>query len=337
MDYFDRQHCLVIAEAGVNHNGDIELAYRLCEAAKEAGADMVKFQTWKTENIITHNVMQAGYQIKNTKRVESQFDMLKRLELCYGEFEKIKKYCDEIGIQFISTADDDERLEFIVSLGVLCLKISSGDMGNIEYLRRVGKTNLPVIMSTGMSTLAEVGEAVDELIKAGSSQVTLLHCTTNYPCPVEEVNLRAMQTLKEAFKLPVGYSDHTLGMEVPVAAVAMGARVIEKHFTLDRTMEGPDHKASTEPQEFQKMIQAIRNIEIAMGNGKKLPTFAEGEISKVVLKRIVAKREIQKGKMIEENDICVKRNDKGLQARYWDLVVGSIARKHYFPDEEIIL
>lgn len=333
----DNKSCLIIAEAGVNHNGSIELACQLCDAAKQAGADAVKFQTWKTENIITHNVSQADYQIKNTGKTESQFDMLKRLELSYHEFEKIKRYCDTIGIQFVSTADDDESLEFIMSLGVPFLKVSSGDIGNIQYLRHIGSAKLPVIMSSGMSRLSEVGESIDALKEGGAKDITLLHCTTNYPCPYEEVNLNAMLTLREAFKLPVGYSDHTLGIEVPVSAVALGATVIEKHFTLNRTMEGPDHKASTEPKEFEVLVKSIRNIEQALGDGIKEPALSEIDISKVVSKRIVAKKIIKKGKIIDEADVCVKRNDSGLPAKYWDLVIGMEAKKNYQPDEGLEL
>lgn len=330
-------HTLIIAEAGVNHNGSLDLALKLCDTAKEAGADVVKFQTWKTEKIITHSVAQADYQSSNTGKTESQFDMLKRLELSYDDFRKIKAHCDKIGIQFASTADEEESLDFLISLGIPFIKIGSGEITNIPYLRIMGSKKLPIIISSGMSTLAEVDVALAELRNAGATDIILLHCTTNYPCSMQDVNLKAMLTLKEAFKIPVGYSDHTEGIEVPVAAVAMGAKVIEKHFTLDRNMEGPDHLASTEPAEFKKMVDSIRNIEKAFGTGEKLPTKSEIDISKVVLKRCVASKEIKTGEIFNENNLTVKRNDKGLLAKYWDLLIGKKAIKDYEIDEAVEL
>lgn len=330
-------HTLIIAEAGVNHNGKLDLALKLCDAAKEAGADVVKFQTWKTEKIITRTVSQADYQTENTGKTESQFDMLKRLELSYDDFRKIKAHCDKIGIQFASTADEEESLDFLISLGIPFIKIGSGEITNIPYLRIMGSKKLPIIISSGMSTLAEVDVALAELRNAGATDIILLHCTTNYPCPMQDVNLKAMLTLKEAFKIPVGYSDHTEGIEVPVAAVAMGAKVIEKHFTLDRNMEGPDHLASTEPAEFKKMVDSIRNIEKAFGTGEKLPTKSEIDISKVVLKRCVASKKIKTGEIFNENNLTVKRNDKGLPAKYWDLLIGKKATKEYEIDEAVEL
>ncbi len=328
-------HTLIIAEAGVNHNGKLDLALKLCDVAKEAGADVVKFQTWKTEKIITQTVAQAEYQTENTGKTESQFDMLKRLELSYDDFRKVKEHCNNIGIQFASTADEEESLDFLISLGIPFIKIGSGEITNIPYLRIMGSKKLPIIISSGMSTLGEVDTALNELRNAGASDITLLHCTTNYPCPKEDVNLNAMLTMKEAFKIPVGYSDHTEGIEVPIAAVAMGAKVIEKHFTLDRNMEGPDHLASTEPAEFKKMVDSIRNIEKAMGDGKKNPTKAELDISKVVLKRCLASCKISKGDVFSEKNLCVKRNDKGLPAKYWDLLIGKEATRDYNIDEAI--
>lgn len=325
----------IIAEAGVNHNGDIGLAKKLCLAAKNAGADAIKFQTWVTEKIITRNVKQAGYQVTNTGNNQSQFDMLKALELTYDEFIEIKKYCEQIGIQFVSTADEQDSLDFLIGLGMPFIKVGSGDIGNISYLRYIGSKKMPVILSTGMSTLSDVEESVKALKDGGASQISLLHCTTNYPCPYDNVNLKAMDTLKFAFGVQVGYSDHTIGIEVPVAAVARGAEIIEKHFTLDRNMDGPDHLASTEPDEFKKMVDAIRNIEVSLGTGLKKPTNAEKEISKVVLKRIVAKRVIAEGETITADDICVKRNENGLPASAWDIIVGTKARKKFNVDEGI--
>ncbi len=328
---------LIIAEAGVNHNGDLDMAFRLCDAAKESGADIIKFQMWKTENIITHNVEQADYQKKNAGKEESQFDMLKRLELSFQSFKRIKEYCDSVGILFASTADDKESLDFLVTLGVPFIKVGSGEIGNIPFLKYIGSKHLPVILSTGMSTLADIDISLHALQEGGTDNITILHCTTSYPCPYEDVNLNAMKTLKNAFHLSVGYSDHTLGTEVPVAAVAMGAAVIEKHFTLDKGLKGPDHAASMEPGEFKKMVQAIRNIECAMGTAKKAPTDAERKISSVVIKRIVAKSVIEKGQPFTEDNLTVKRNDSGIPAKYWDLIIGSKANNNYLPDQAISL
>ncbi len=325
----------VIAEAGVNHNGDVNIAKKLCLAAKEAGANAIKFQTWVTEKVITKNVKQASYQMKNTRNENSQFDMLKPLELSYNEFREVKAYCDNIDIQFVSTADEKDSLDFLIEIGIPFIKVGSGDIGNISYLRYIGTKHMPVILSTGMSSLADVEFSVRALRDGGAADIVLLHCTTNYPCPYDSVNLYAMDTLRNAFGLPVGYSDHTIGIEVSIAAVARGAQVIEKHFTLDRSMEGPDHLASTEPKEFKKMVEAIRNVEKAFGTGIKEPTIGEREISKVVLKRIVARKPISAGMMIKEDDICVKRNNTGLPASAWDIVVGTKARKNFAADEGI--
>lgn len=325
----------IIAEAGVNHNGDICLAKKLCLAAKNAGADAVKFQTWISEKIITKNVKQAAYQIGNTGNNQSQFDMLKALELTYDEFREIKNYCVQIGIQFISTADEQDSLDFLVDLGIPFIKVGSGDIGNISYLRYIGSKKKPVILSTGMSTLSDVEMSIKALQDGGAEEISLLHCTTDYPCPYDSVNLRAMYTLKSAFGMKVGYSDHTIGIEVPIAAVAMGAEIIEKHFTLDKNMNGPDHLASTEPDEFKMMVESIRNIEKSLGTGIKKPTSSEKEISKVVLKRIVAKRVISVGEIITEDAICVKRNENGLPASAWDIIVGTKARKEFNLDEGI--
>ena len=326
---------LIIAEAGVNHNGDVHIAKQLCLAAKNAGADAVKFQTWITDNIITKNVKQADYQTENTGKNESQYDMLKKLELTFDQFREIKEYCEEIGIEFASTADDEESLDFLVDLGIPFIKVGSGDVGNISYLRYIGSKKRPVILSTGMSTLADVEVSLKALRDGGATDIKLLHCTTNYPCPFDSVNLKAMDTLHNAFGLEVGYSDHTVGIEVPVSAVARGAIIIEKHFTLDCNMEGPDHLASTEPEEFKKMVDSIRNIEKALGTGIKQPTEAEKDISKVVLKRIVAKQTIHEGETITEQSICVKRNEKGLPASAWDIIIGTKARRTFDTDEGI--
>lgn len=329
----------IIAEAGVNHNGQLELALRLCDAAKGAGVDCVKFQTWKTENICTSSAAMAEYQKENTQtETDSQFEMLKRLELSYDHFEYIKQYCDEIGIDFLSTPDEEESLEFLMNrIQLPVVKIGSGEVTNIPYLRKIASYGRPVILSTGMSSLAQVATAYDILIEAGAPSVSLLHCTTNYPCPFEEVNLRAMQTLKAAFKCKVGYSDHTMGIEVPIAAVAMGAEIIEKHFTLDRNMEGPDHKASLEPHELKTMVDAIRNIEVALGDGVKRPNRSELKCAEVVQKSILAKCPIKQGEILTEENLTVKRAGRGVSSVHWDIVLGTCAIKDYSIDEPIQL
>lgn len=328
---------LIIAEAGVNHNGKLELALKLCDEAKKCGADVIKFQTWITDNIITKNVKKADYQKENTDNNDSQYDMLKRLELSFDDFRKVKKYCDEIGIKFASTADDKDSLDFLVDLGIPFIKVGSGDIGNVSYLRYIGSKRLPVIISTGMATLDDIDISINALKQGGANDITLLHCTTSYPCPFDNVNLNAIDTLKNKYNLNVGYSDHTEGIEVAIAAVTKGATVIEKHFTLDKKMDGPDHLASANPQEFKQMVDAIRNIERALGNGVKEPSENEKEISKVVLKKIVAKKIIKKGEIISKDKITCKRNDTGEPASNWDKVVGSVSNKDYSIDEGITL
>lgn len=327
----------IIAEAGVNHNGQLDLALKLCDAAKEAGVDAVKFQTWKTENIVTAQARQAAYQTENTGVEESQYDMLKKLELSYDHFRYIQDYCKKIGIDFLSTPDEEESLEFLVNLSLPLIKVGSGEVTNIPYLRKIGSQKKPVILSTGMSNLAQVATAYDTLLAAGAPSVALLHCTTNYPCPVDEVNLKAMCTLRDAFKCQVGYSDHTMGLEVPIAAVALGAEIIEKHFTLDRSMEGPDHKASLEPAELKVMVQQIRNIEAALGDGIKRPNKSESENAKVVQKSILAKRPIKKGEVLTEDNLVAKRAGSGISSVYWDVVIGTKALQDYDIDEPIKL
>ena len=326
----------IIAEAGVNHNGRLDLAMKLCDAAKDAGVDAVKFQTWITENIVTASARQAAYQTENAGVEESQYDMLKKLELSYGQFEEIQQYCKKIGIDFLSTPDEEESLAFLMNtLHLPLVKIGSGEVTNIPYLRTIASYQKPVILSTGMSTLAQVAVAYDTLLNAGAPSVTLLHCTTNYPCSYDEVNLRAMQTLKDAFKCQVGYSDHTMGIEIPVAAVAMGAEIIEKHFTLDRNLEGPDHKASLEPQELKLMVQQIRHIETALGDGIKRPNKSEAENAKVVQKSILAKKAIKKGELLSADNLTVKRAGTGISSVHWDVVVGTQAQYDFDIDEPI--
>ena len=320
---------MIIAEAGVNHNGDLSTAFRLCDEAKNAGADVVKFQTWTTDSIITKEVKKATYQSLNTGKSEPQYDMLKRLELSNDDFCKIKKHCKEIGIVFASTPFDETSLDFLVDLGIPFIKIGSGEICNIPFLRRVGAVGLPVFLSTGMSTIEDIDISIDALRDGGEDDIRLLHCTTNYPCPYDQVNLRAMLNLRDRYGLPVGYSDHTQGIEVALAAVSMGASIIEKHFTIDRNMEGPDHRASMEPKEFEKLVTSIRIIEESLGNWEKRPTYEEMEIKRVVIKRIVAKKNIHKGEVLSADNLTTKRSETGVLAREWDRVVGSIAKKDY--------
>lgn len=328
----------IIAEAGVNHNGSLEKALELCNAAKKAGVDCVKFQTWKTEKIITKSTPMAEYQAKNTESSDSQFDMLKKLELGYPEFKIIWQHCQKIGIDVLSTPDETDSLDFLVDeLKMPIIKIGSGDITNLPYLEMVAQKQLPVILSTGMCGIAEVEEAVLCLETHGCPSLSLLHCTTNYPCPMNEVNLLAMNTLAQ-FGHPVGYSDHTLGLEVPVAAVALGATIIEKHFTLDKSMEGPDHLASMDPEELAAMVQAIRNIEQAMGSARKKPNPSEEKIKSVVQKSIVASRPIAKGETLNSSNMTAKRaGGQGISSKYWHLVLDRSAPRDFFEDEAIEL
>lgn len=326
----------VIAEAGVNHNGKLHLAKRLIDAASEAGADAVKFQTWKTELIVTKSAKQAAYQIENTGINESQFDMLKKLELTYDNFRELKKYSDLRNITFMSTPDEAESAIFLADLQEI-FKIGSGEITNLPYLRLVGKLGKELILSTGMSSLGEIEDALDALVQAGTpkEKITVLHATTEYPCPLGEVNLYAMQTIRDAFGVRVGYSDHTLGIEVAIAAVAMGASVIEKHFTLNRSMEGPDHKASLEPAELKAMMLAIRQIEQALGSGIKKPSESEKANIGVVRKSITAARNIKIGETLDAENMTVKRPGHGLSPMRWDEILGKIAQKNYQADDLI--
>lgn len=312
----------IIAEAGVNHNGDLNLAYKMVDKAKEAGVDCIKFQTFKTEKIISKNTEMADYQKENTNNNESQYEMVKKLELSYEDFRKIKNYCEQKEIIFLSTPDEKESLDFLVDeLKVSTIKVGSGEVTNYLYLKEIAKKNKEIILSTGMSTLGEVEKALEIIREYNNKKVILLHCTTNYPCPMEEVNLKAMLTLKEAFKTEIGYSDHTLGTEVAIAAVAMGAKVIEKHFTLDKNLEGPDHKASLNPKELKIMVEQIRNIEKALGDGIKKPNKSEEKIKKVVRRRILISKELKKGHVLTEDDLILKRSNSGIEADFIDLVL----------------
>lgn len=317
----------IIAEAGVNHNGNIELAYKLIDAAKEAGADAIKFQTFKTEKIVAKKAAMADYQKQNLGASISQFEMLKQLELSYDEFKAIKQYCDKRNILFLSTPDEEESLDFLTEeLKVPIIKVGSGEIDNFPFLERIAQKNLPVILSTGMANLTEVSEAV-ELIKRNQKcknnyypALSLLHCTTNYPCPFNEVNLRAINTLKDVFQVPVGYSDHTLGIEISVAAVALGATIIEKHFTLDKSLPGPDHVASLEPIELKNMVNSIRNIEFALGNGVKEPSRSEKKMIQVVRKTLIATNDFEEGHVLSRRDIAIKRAGTGISPKYLNVI-----------------
>lgn len=322
----------IIAEAGVNHNGSFELAKKLIDAAADAGADCVKFQTFKADTIVSKSAQKAEYQKKMTDAGESQYQMLKRLELSESGHRELQKYCCEKGIMFLSTPFDVASIDFLDSLELERFKIPSGEITNLPYLRKINSKRKPVIMSTGMATLNEIKEALAVL---KDCKVSLLHCTTEYPCPYEGVNLKAMQTMRDAFHLPVGYSDHTQGIEVPIAAVAMGATIIEKHFTLDRNMEGPDHKASLESDELKAMVTAIRHIEAALGTGEKEPAECEKKNMAIARKSIVAKRAIKKGELLTEENLTVKRPGDGVSPMKWDEIVGTTAQKDYDEDEKI--
>ncbi|EDM23164.1 N-acetylneuraminate synthase [Caminibacter mediatlanticus] len=327
----------IIAEAGVNHNGSIELAKKLIDVASEAGADAIKFQTFKAKNLVSKIAKKAKYQVENTGSDESQYEMLKKLELGFDEFKELKTYCDKKGIMFLSTPFDDESIEFLDNLGLKIFKIPSGEITNLPYLRKIGKLRKKVILSTGMADLGEIEDALDVLISVGikKKNITVLHANTEYPTPIEDVNLKAMKTIECAFGVDVGYSDHTLGIEVPIAAVAMGAKVIEKHFTLSRDLEGPDHKASLEPDELKEMIKSIRNIEKALGNGIKKPSKSEIKNIKIARKSIVAKRDIKKGEVFSEENLTVKRPGNGISPMRWDEIIGQIALKDYNKDDLI--
>jgi N,N'-diacetyllegionaminate synthase len=329
----------IIAEAGVNHNGSIELAKQLIDVASDAGADIVKFQTFKAEKLVRKSAKKAIYQITNTGNDESQFEMLKRLELGYNHHAELIHYCTTKGIQFLSTPFDLESIDFLKSMGLVIGKIPSGEITNLPYLRKMANCFDELILSTGMSTMSEVEEAITAITLSGFSKdkITVLHCNTEYPTPFEDVNLRAMQTIAKVCGVKVGYSDHTPGIEVPIAAVALGASLIEKHFTLDRNMEGPDHKASLEPNELKSMVKAIRHIEAALGDNIKIPSTSEIKNKVVARKSIVAARSIVMGELLSEENLTVKRPGDGISPMQWDKVVGQFAIRDFDEDELIEL
>ena len=327
----------IIAEAGVNHNGNFELAIQLIDIAKNAGVDAIKFQTAVPELVMTSNAKKAQYQEKLTGKNETQLEMAKKIHLPLEDYKKLNNYCYEKKIQFLSTPFDYKSIECLENLDMPIYKIPSGEITHLPYLRQIAKKQKPIIMSTGMATIDEIKDAITILLSNGltKNQISLLHCTTEYPCPFNEVNLNAIKTIKETFNVPVGYSDHTEGISISLAAVAMGATIIEKHFTLDKTLPGPDHKASLAPNELKELVQGIRQIEKAMGNGIKKPSKAERKNINVARKSIVAKENIQKGEIFSEKNLICKRPGDGLSAIKWDSIIGLKSTRTYEKDNII--
>ena len=333
-------HVIIIAEAGVNHNGSIEMAKKLIDAAYDCGVDYVKFQTTKGPESITSKFAQmADYQKKNLNQDESRLEMLRKILLRMEDFEELNTYCGKHGVKFMSTPFDLESVDFLAGLNMDYMKIPSGEITNLPYLRKIAKLHIPVIMSSGMCTLGDIEAAMNVLTNNGlsDSEISLLHCNTEYPTPFEDVNLRAMLTLKQCFGVRVGYSDHTKGIEVPIAAVAMGAEIIEKHFTLDRTLPGPDHVASLEPLELKAMTAAIRNIERAVGTGLKKVTASEQKNIAIARKSIIAARNIKAGELFTDENLTAKRPGSGISPMRWDDVIGKTAKRDFMEDELIEL
>jgi N,N'-diacetyllegionaminate synthase len=329
----------IIAEVGVNHNGSLEIAKKLIDVAKECGADAVKFQTFKAERLVSKKAAKADYQKNTTDSGESQYEMIKKLELNIDAHKELISYCREKEIQFLSSPFDLESIDLLSELGLEIFKVPSGEITNLPYLRKIGKLSKKVILSTGMADLGEIEDALDILIKSGTKKenITVLHCNTEYPTPYEDVNLKAMLTIKNAFNVRIGYSDHTPGIGVPIAAVALGAEVIEKHFTLDKNMEGPDHKASLEQKELKQMVNAIRNIEKSLGNGIKKPSLSESKNINIARKSLVAIKSIKKGEIFSEKNVGIKRPGNGISPMRWDEVFGKTANKDFEIDEMIEL
>ena len=328
---------LIIAEAGVNHNGDIKLAKQLIDAAADAGTDYVKFQTFSADRIVTKSADKAEYQKQSSDSSESQFEMLKRLELSVEMHLELIEHCNHKSIKFLSTGFDIQSVDLLVGLGLNLVKIPSGEITNLPLLRHIGSLDLPVILSSGMSTMKEIGDALLILEQTGlrRDQITVLHCTTEYPAPMSEVNLRAMNNICTTFGVAVGYSDHTVGIEVSIAAVALGASVIEKHFTIDRSLPGPDHRASLEPNELIAMVKAIRNVEVALGSDVKEPTMSEIKNAHIARKSILASQKIEKGEILSTVNLVVKRPGNGVSPMLWDRLIGQVATRTYLPDEMI--
>ena len=328
---------LIIAEAGVNHNGSLAMAKQLAGVAKAAGADIVKFQTAKPELVISRFAEKAEYQKAETGEAESQLEMCKRIHLTFDEHAQLKEYCDSIGIAYLSTPFDLDSIDFLQQLGTPMWKVPSGEITNLPYLEKIAATKKPVILSTGMSMISEIEDALTILEDGGAGPITLLHCNTEYPTPIEDANLLAMQDLREQFGLPVGYSDHTAGIEADIAAAALGAVVIEKHFTLDKTLPGPDHKASLSPEELTAMVAAVRKTELALGDGRKHVTESEAKNKPIARKSILAKRDIKKGETFTPENLTVTRPGDGISPMRWYDVLGKTAKRDFAEDEKIEL
>ncbi|MGK0466565.1 N-acetylneuraminate synthase [Clostridium sp.] len=331
----DGNPAFIIAEAGVNHNGDTNIAKKLIDEAVLAGVDAIKFQTFKTEKIVTGYAEMASYQKQNIGSADSQFNMLKKLELSYENFTELKQYCVQKGIMFLSTPFDFESADFLESIGMDAFKISSGDLTNIPLLEHIAKFHKPIILSSGMATLSDIEDAINAIYLLENKQVAVLHCTSNYPAKLQNVNLKAMSTIKSAFKVISGYSDHTVGITIPIAAASMGANIIEKHFTIDKTMEGPDHKASLCPLELSEMVRVIRDVEMAFGSGIKRYNISEEDTMKAARKSIVASRDIKKGESIEFVDLDYKRPGTGLSPKFYNDIVGRKSSRDIKVDEQI--
>ena len=328
---------LIIAEAGVNHNGSVTMAKELIDIASKAGADIIKFQTFEASKLVTKSAQKARYQILNTANNESQLKMLKELEISFEDQIELKKYADNKNIEFLSTAFDLGSVNFLKKLNLRRYKIPSGEITNLPYLRLIGSLGKPVILSTGMSNLIEIHQALDQLYSRGldKNNITIMHCTTEYPAPFKDINLRALETLKKEFNTEIGYSDHSTGIEVSLAAVALGARIIEKHLTIDNNLEGPDHKASIEPYQFEKLVKGIRNITLALGSKEKKISSSELENLKIARKSIVAKVPIKKGQIFTEENLCTKRPGTGISPMNWDKLIGQEAKKDFSIDDLI--
>lgn len=331
-----KNNVFIIAEAGVNHNGDIEIAKCLIDKAAEAGVDAVKFQTFNTEKLVAKDAPKADYQVKNTaNNEENQYDMIKKLELSYEDHIELMNYCNNKNIMFLSSAFDLESIDLLNDIGIELFKIPSGEIENVPYLRKIAQSGKKIILSTGMSTMGDIEFALDLLKSEGAKEIIVLHCNTEYPTAMKDVNLRAMEQIKEKFNVEVGYSDHTLGIEVPIAAVALGAKVIEKHFTLSREMSGPDHKASLEPEELKNMVRCIRNIELALGCREKKVTESEVKNKLVARKSLICTKDIKAGEKFTEENIIAKRPGNGLSPKLWDKVIGKRAKRDFFKDEMV--
>ncbi len=327
----------IIAEAGVNHNGSLPTALKLIDEAVLSGVDAIKFQTFKAKNLVNKSAKKAAYQEANTSGDQSQYEMLKKLELTEDDFATLKSYCEQKQIEFLSTPFDEDSLELLMAMGMKKIKIASGEITNIPLLRKIASYNVPIIMSTGMCKMSDIALALEELESLGQKDISVLHCNTEYPTPYEDVNLNAMQTIKNTFNVCVGYSDHTKGIEVPIAAVALGAMIIEKHFTLDKNMDGPDHKASLEPHELKQMVNSIRHVSQCLGDSVKRLSPSESKNVSVARKSVVAKRKIEAGEVLTEENLATKRPGTGLSPILWDVILGTKAIKDFEEDEMITL